>query len=51
MCKSVLLQVSVSEEDSGWEANSADPDQTPQNCGVWLGSTMFAQACLSEYLR
>ena len=31
--------------DRQTEANSADPDQTPQNtsiCGAWTGSTLFA---------
>ena len=31
-----------------WVANSVDPDKT---CGVPSGSTMFAQAGLSEYIQ
>ena len=30
--------------------NSVDPDQTAPSWVVWPGSTLFAQACLSEYL-
>ena len=30
-------------------ANSVDPDQTAPGA-VWSGSTLFAQACLSENL-
>ena len=33
---------------SEWVANSADPDQTPLS-DVWSGSTLYAQACLSDY--
>ena len=31
-------------------ANSVDPDQTAPLGAVWSGSTLFAQACLSENL-
>ena len=34
----------------GWVANSVDPDQTAFY-GVWSGSTLFAHACLSEYIE
>ena len=30
--------------------NNVDPDQTAPSWVVWPGSTLFAQACLSEYL-
>ena len=36
---------------AGWVANSVDPDQTPHSAAVWQGSTLFAQACVSEYVE
>ena len=30
-------------------ANGVDPDEMSQFCRVSSGSTLFAQACLSEY--
>ena len=35
---------------AGGIANSVDPDQTPLGA-VWSGSTLFAQAYLSENLK
>ena len=32
-------------------ANSVDPDQTAPLGGVWSGSALFAQTCLSENLE
>ena len=32
-------------------ANSVDSDQTAPPAAVWSGSTLFAQACLSENLE
>ena len=34
----------------GWLANSVDPDEMLQNGASDL-STLFAKACLSEYVR
>ena len=36
--------------DADWMANSVDPDQTAPLGAVWSGSTLFAQAYLSENL-
>ena len=36
---------------AGWVANSVDPDETPHTAGISSGSTLFAQACLSEYIQ
>ena len=36
--------------DADWMANSVDPDQTAPLGAVWSGSTLFAQAYLSETL-
>ena len=32
-------------------ANVVDPDQTAPSGGVWSGSTLFAEPCVSEYLN
>ena len=37
-------------KDADGMANSVDPDQTAPLGAVWSGSTLFAQACLSENL-
>ena len=37
-------------KDMDGMANSADPDQTAPKGTVWLGSALFAHACLSENL-
>ena len=36
--------------DPDQTANSVDPDQTAPLGGVWSGSPLFAQTCLSETL-
>ena len=38
-------------KDADGMANSEGPDQTTPLGAVWSGSTLFAQACLSENLR
>ena len=40
----------MSPNDADGMANSVDPDQTPPLGAVWSGSTLFAQAHLSENL-
>ena len=40
----------MSSNDADGMANSVDPDQTAPLGAVWSGSTLFAQACLSENL-
>ena len=35
-------------KDAAGIANSVDPDQTAPLGGVWSGSALFAQTCLSE---
>ena len=51
--KFILLRINVY-KIAGWVANSVEADQTPRSAaerGVWSGSTLFAQACLSEYVK
>ena len=40
----------MSPNDADGMANSVDPDQTAPPGAVWSGSTLFAQAYLSENL-
>ena len=40
----------MSPNDADGMANSVDPDQTAPLGAVWSGSTLFAQAYLSENL-
>ena len=46
---SIVLPVNVY-KIAGWVTNSVDTDDAAF-CGVWSGSTLFAQACLSEYVK
>ena len=41
----------MSPNDADGMANSVDPDQTAPLRAVWSGSTLFAQAYLSENLE
>ena len=48
--QSILLPVNVC-KIARWVANSVDPPWSDAAfCGVWSGSTLFAQACLSQYV-
>ena len=38
------------QKDADGMANSVDREQTAPLGGIWSGSTLFAQACLSESL-
>ena len=40
----------MSPNDADGMANSVDPDQTAPVVAIWSGSTLFAQAYLSENL-
>ena len=45
----ILLTMNVG-KIVGWDANTGDQIRTAF-CRVWSGSTLFAQACLSEYVE
>ena len=50
MLNNVDLPLSIACKRCRWNANSVDPDQTAPIGAVSFGSTLFAQACLSENL-